>query len=290
MDFRLKRFTKAMDISRIANIHYFEFTNKFHTVDDKHPFRELLYVDSGFIMVQAENYSGIVRENQIIIHRSDEIHSLSCPEDRASNVIIIGFECKCEELDIFSTQPITLQDSQKKLLTEIIKEGRSVFLPPYDVPNQRDMKKRKEYPFGADQMIKLKLESLMIEMVRESKNVLSGEPNELSDATIQEICGYIRENFKNKITLSELCFLFGTNKTSLCNKFRSAHGETIVSYINKLRIKEAKLLLRGGNFNITEIAEKVGFSSVHYFSRIFKQYENQSPTSYINTIKSRLML
>ena len=157
MEFRLKRFTKAMDISRIANIHYFEFTNKFHTVDDKHPFRELLYVDNGFIMVQAENYSGIVRENQIIIHRSDEIHSLSCPEDRASNVIIIGFECKCEELDVFSTQPVILQDSQKKLLTEIIKEGRSVFCPPYDVPNQRDMKKRKEYPFGADQMIKLKL-------------------------------------------------------------------------------------------------------------------------------------
>lgn len=290
MEFRLKRFTKAMDISRIANIHYFEFTNRFHTVDDKHPFRELLYVDNGFIMVQAENYSGIVRENQIIIHRSDEIHSLSCPEDRASNVIIIGFECKCEELDVFSTQPVILQDSQKKLLTEIIKEGRSVFCPPYDVPNQRDMKKRKEYPFGADQMIKLKLETLMIELVRDNKNVLGGESDELTDATIQEICIYINKNFKNKITLSELCFLFGTNKTSLCNKFRSALGETIISYINKLRIKEAKLLLRSGNFNITQISEEVGFSSVHYFSRIFKQYENQSPTNYINTIKSRLML
>lgn len=290
MEFRLKRFTKAMDISRIANIHYFEFTNRFHTVDDKHPFRELLYVDNGFIMVQTENYSGIVRENQIIIHRSDEIHSLSCPEDRASNVIIIGFECKCEELDVFSTQPVILQDSQKKLLTEIIKEGRSVFCPPYDVPNQRDMKKRKEYPFGADQMIKLKLETLMIELVRDNKNVLGGESDELTDATIQEICIYINKNFKNKITLSELCFLFGTNKTSLCNKFRSALGETIISYINKLRIKEAKLLLRSGNFNITQISEEVGFSSVHYFSRIFKQYENQSPTNYINTIKSRLML
>lgn len=92
------------------------------------------------------------------------------------------------------------------------------------------------------------------------------------------------------MSLSELCFLFGTNKTTLCSKFRAVYGETVISYINKLKIKEAKKLLRKGEYNFTEISAIVGFSSVHYFSRIFKQYENQSPTSYIKTIKSRLML
>ena len=92
------------------------------------------------------------------------------------------------------------------------------------------------------------------------------------------------------MSLSELCFLFGTNKTTLCSKFRASYGETVISYINKLKIKEAKKLLRKGGYNFTEISAIVGFSSVHYFSRIFKQYENQSPTNYIKTIKSRLML
>ena len=290
MEFKLKRFEKAIDVTSIANIHYFEFTNRYHTMDDKHSFRELLYVDNGFIMVQAENYSGIVRENQVIIHRSNETHSLSCPEDIGANVIIIGFQCISEELDVFANSPITLRDNQKKLLTEIIKEGRSVFLPPYDVPNQKDMKKRKEYPFGADQMIKLKLENLFIELIRDSKNIAGSDDADISDSTMTEICNYINDNFRNKITLSELCFLFGTNKTTLCKRFREDMGETIISYINKLRIKEAKLLLRGGNFNITQIADEIGFSSVHYFSRIFKQYEKHSPTVYIKTIKSRLML
>lgn len=290
MEFKLKKFEKAIDVTSIANIHYFEFTNRYHTLDDKHSFRELLYVDNGFIMVHSENYSGIVQENQLIIHKSNEIHSLSCPEDMGSNVIIIGFQCISEELDSFANNPITLRDNQKKLLTEIIKEGRSVFLPPYDVPNQKDMKKRKEYPFGADQMIKLKLENLFIELIRENKNVSENNTADISGTTMTEICNYIKDNFRNKITLAELCFLFGTNKTTLCNRFRTDMGETIISYINKLRIREAKLLLRGGNFNITQIADEVGFSSVHYFSRIFKQYEKQSPTSYIRTIKSRLML
>lgn len=290
MEYKLKRFETSLAVNRIANIHYFEFTKQYHTFKDKHSFRELLYVDSGFIKAEAENFSGIIKENQMIIHRADETHSLFCPEDAAADVIIIGFECTSNELDSFSARPVTLSDGQKKLLTEIIKEGRSVFLPPYDVPNQKDMKKRKDYPFGADQMIKIKMETLFIELIRERTSVIKEEIDEISDVKIQELIRYLKENFREKIRLSELCFLFGTNKTTLCKTFRKVTGETVIAYVNKLKIKEAKKLLRSEKYNLTEISALVGFSTVHYFSRIFKQYENQSPTSYIKTIKSRLML
>lgn len=290
LEYKLKRFSYAIKVTRIANLHYFEFTNQFHTSKGNHSFRELLYVDSGFITVDAENYTGMVKENHLIIHKSNESHSLSCPENEAPNVIIIGFECDCEELDMFSECPVKLNEVQKRLLTEIIKEGRNVFEPPYDIPNQTDMKKRKEIPFGADQLIKIKLENLFIELIRSKANISLDETNEISDYEIQEIFRYLNENFKEKIKLSELCFLFGTNSTTLCKKFRSSYGETIISYVNKLKIKEAKKLMRSNKYNLTEISSIVGFSSVHYFSRIFKQYEKQSPTTYIKTIKSRLMI
>lgn len=290
MEFRLKRFEKVLEVTRIANIHYFEFIKQYHTFKDRHSFRELLYVDSGFIMAESENFSGVVSESQLLIHKADETHSLTCPEDEASNVIIIGFECNTPELDSFSSQPVTLNDDQKKLLTEIIKEGRNVFMPPYDVPNQKDMKKKKEYPFGADQLIKLKLETLFIELIRAKTSSQNEENNDILDDKIHEVRKYLDENFRENMNLSELCFLFGTNKTTLCSKFRASYGETVISYINKRKIKEAKKLLRKGEYNLTEISAIVGFSSVHYFSRIFKQYENQSPSNYIKTIKSRLML
>ena len=290
LEYKLKRFSYAITVSKIANLHYFEFTNQFHTEKESHAFCELLYVDSGFITVEADNYHGIVRENQMIVHKSNEPHSLSCPENEASNVIIIGFACDNGELDAFSEAPVTLNESQKKLLTEIIREGRNVFEAPYDIPGQKDMKKRKEYPFGADQLIKIKLENLFIELVRSKQSVSFDEPSDISDDKIQDVLRYINENYKEKIKLSELCFLFGTNPTTLCNKFREAYGETIISYINKLKIKEAKKLMRSGSYNLTEISAIVGFSSVHYFSRIFKQYEKQAPTSYLKTIKARLMM
>lgn len=288
MDYKLKRFTAPVTVNKLANIHYFEFTNQFHTEKGCHSFRELLYVDSGYITVDAENYDGKVSENQIIIHQSNETHSLYCPENETPNVIIIGFECNCTELDVFSKAPTTLNDSQKKLLTEVIKEGRNVFMPPYDIPGQKDMKKRKDYPFGADQLIKIKLESLFIELIRGKITASENKTPSVSDDKIQEIARYLDENFREKIKLSELCFLFGTNTTTLCNKFFATYGETVISYVNRLKIKEAKKLMRGNNYNLTEISSMVGFSTIHYFSKTFKQYEKKSPTAYIKTIKSRL--
>jgi len=290
LDYKLKRFSNAITVTKIANLHYFEFVNQFHTYKDSHPFRELLYVDSGYITVHADNYTGEIKENQLIIHKNNESHSLSCPQNEASNVIIIGFECNSKELDMFSNELVTLNEMQKKLLADIIKEGRNVFEPPYDIPGQKDMKKRKDIPFGADQLIKIKLENLFIELIRSKTNIQINETNDISDDKVKEICRYLNENFKEKIRLSEICFLFGTNTTTLCNKFRSAYGETVVSYINRLKIKEAKKLMRSGNYNLTEISSIVGFSSVHYFSKVFKQYENQSPTNYNKTIKSRFMI
>lgn len=290
MEYKLKKFQRDIEITRIANIHYFEFTREFHTLKDRHEFRELIYVDSGYIEVNAEDYVGIVNEGEVIVHKENETHSISCPLDDAPNVIIIGFECKSPILDQFASHPAMLTVELQRLLTDIIKEGRNVFLPPYDVPNLRDMKKRRDFPFGADQMIQLKLEAFFIELIRNKSAVESVESLSVGDVKTQEVKRYIDENFREKIGLDELCFLYGTNKTSLCAGFKEAYGYTVINYINKLKIKEAKRLLREGKYNLTQISTEVGFSSIHYFSRIFKQYENQSPSAYIKSIKSKLMI
>lgn len=288
MEFKLKSFKRVIDITKIANIHYFEFTNQYHTSADRHEFCELVYVDSGKIMINAENYTGELTNNQLIIHKAGEAHSLSCTCEQSPNVIIIGFECKSNILDEFSETPTTLSRECVRLLTEIIKEGRNVFLPPYDVPNVKDMKKRKDCPFGAEQLLRLKLETFFIELIRNRTNSEKEEMSAQSFYKLNDVYSYINENFREKINLSELCFMYGTNKTTLCNSFKRAYGETIIRYINKLKIRETKRLLRDGNHTLTEIASMVGMSSVHYLSRMFKLYQGQSPSEYMRTIKSKL--
>ncbi len=288
MEFKLKEFKVELRVSRLANIHYFEFVKEYHTFKGSHPFRELIYVDSGEITVEADNYSGKLCDKQLLIHRSDEAHSLYCPENIAPSVIIIGFECDSPELDVFSYAPVTLSGDQIKMLAEVVREGRSVFLPPYDIPNLKDMKKREDYPFGADQMIKLWFEIFLIGLIRSTRKKASAAPSEQAEGGIEEIRDYIEHHYMERITLDDLCFLFGTNKTTVCHNFKAMYGDTLVHYINRLRIKKAKKLMREGNMNLSELASRVGFSSIHYFSKVFKFYEQKSPTEYFATIKSKL--
>ncbi len=288
LEFKLKNFKTQLAVSRIANIHYFEFVSKYHTVDDYHNFCELLYVDNGSVMVKSENYSGTVTNNQLIIHRPNEVHSLSCYEDVAPNVIIIGFECPCDAIEPFATSPVTLSADHKKMLAEIMKEGMNTYEPPYDAITM-DMTKRKNPIFGSDQMLKIKLEAFLITLVRDFislDNKLSGEETE--DGKTSIVHQYICEHYTEKIQLENLCFLFGTNKTTLCRNFKRIYGQTVTGYINMLKEKEAKRLLRENVLSITEISEKLGFSSIHYFCRFFKKSTGQSPKEYIKSIRSKL--
>ncbi|MBQ4526757.1 MAG: helix-turn-helix transcriptional regulator [Clostridia bacterium] len=291
MKFDLQSFNVQINVSKIAYIHYFEFTNHYHTQNDSHNFCELLYVDKGTLSVHARNFSGELCVNQLIIHRPDEIHSLTTSDTVAPNVIIIGFECENNELIPFSQTPVTLTPEQTKTLSKILQEGMSVFEPPYDIPNTIHMPKRKEYPFGADQLLKIGLESFLISLIREHEIPEPGSKIPVKkNPGIYAVYQYITENYNTKITLDNLCFLFAVNKTSLCRDFRQEFGITVLGYINSLKIREAKSLLRSGNYSHTEISEKLGFASIHYFSRMFKKHTGQSPSEYIKTVKSRLML
>lgn len=288
MEYKLKNFITPVTVSRIANLHYFEFINEYHTIDASHNFCELLYVDSGDVTVSSDNYKGELFDNQIIIHRPNEMHSLSCNENIAPNVIIIGFECLCPELEVFSRIPVTLTTEQKKMLADVMKEGMSVYTPPFDLPNVLDMVKREEFPFGADQMIKLKLEAFLISLIRGSKDIQMSSKNEIHEQSrLGAIHQYITENYTEKILLDNICFIFGTNKTTLCQDFKNEYKTTILNYINSLKIKEAKALLRENKLSVTEISEKLGFNSIHYFCRLFKKITGHTPKEYAKSIRSK---
>lgn len=288
MQFNLKDFEEVVSVERLANIHYFEFSQKFHGRPDCHPFRELVYIDNGNIMIHADHYTGMLQEKQMIIHEGGESHYLRCDESTPPNVIVIGFACNCPELDYFSYNPVTLTPALIHLLTEVVKAGRAVFLPPYDIPYDEDMKKRESYLFGADQMIRLYLELFLIQLIRRWSVDGPKPVNALVEETdsLLEIRRYIDENYCTNIRLNELCVLFRTNKTSLCSHFKEAYGMTILEYINKLRIRKAKILLREDRKNVTQIAAELGFNTVHYFSQTFKKHAHLTPTEYRASIKA----
>ncbi len=285
MEYNLKQFNMPVAVSRLANIHYFELRDDYFTTPDSHNFCELLYVDKGKVWVDSDSFSGELERGECIVHMANEKHSFRCISSIAPNLIIIGFECQSTSLHPLSEKPITLTSSRKKLLAKVVKDGMSVYAPPYGVPNTLDMKKRAKYPFGADQMIKLRLENLLILLVRDSMAGSKKYERKCIDGVF-DIYQYITEHYTERITLDNLAFLFGTNKTTLCKSFKEKYNTTILEFINELRITEAKKLLSEKKLSITEISERLGFASLHYFSRIFKNKEGISPGEYADSDKN----
>ena len=57
-----------------------------------------------------------------------------------------------------------------------------------------------------------------------------------------------------------------------------------MEYYSKLKIKEAKKLIRESTYSVSEISEMLGYSSIHIFSRAFKKKTGMSPTDYSKSI------
>lgn len=97
---------------------------------------------------------------------------------------------------------------------------------------------------------------------------------------VQTIINYINKNYKRAITIEELAGIVGYAPRYIFKIFRNVTSVTPVKYINMVRIQKAKELILSTPYKMNEIAEKVGFSDVYYFSRVFKMLEGRSPMQF----------
>ena len=287
MKYVTKELEQTLSVTGIVNLHFFEFGKDFATEGERHPFYELVFVNSGKLYISSDDYTGYLKKHQLLIHRASSEHSLRCDVDNAPTVIILGFECSSDMINPFSSIPVSLDDDKVKKLAEIVKEGRNVFMPPYNIPVY-DMKKRKKQAFGSEQLLKLLLEYFLISLIREYGYGEDREDNSSTPAAVQEIIHYVNGNYLEKITIDELAFLFRTNRATLCREFKRATGLTLIEYINQKKFDKAKRKIMESDSSFTKIAEEMKFESIHYFTRFFKKMSGYTPSQYRKEQKNRI--
>lgn len=91
---------------------------------------------------------------------------------------------------------------------------------------------------------------------------------------------YIFDNYKSKITISDICDDIGCSKSTLITCFKREFGTTVNNYITSVRLGEAVKMLKTGEGNIGEIATETGFSDQSYFSKVFSAKYGMPPSEY----------
>jgi two-component system response regulator YesN len=96
---------------------------------------------------------------------------------------------------------------------------------------------------------------------------------------------FIRANYKKKIKLIDISKAIYLSPYYLSHIFKKETGSTLLEYLTKVRIEEAKRLLESTPWNTTRISFEVGYSDQSYFCKVFKKSEGISASDYKKRMK-----
>lgn len=133
---------------------------------------------------------------------------------------------------------------------------------------------------GYIEIIRAYLMQLIITIFRLDSSSARTQDSLRNKRTVDFVVGYLRKNYKSKISVSRLGEMVYLNSDYLGRIFKSAVGCSIGEMIQRLRIEEACRLLSSSDRNIADIAMGCGFEDVKFFYTVFKKHMNMLPSQY----------
>lgn len=279
-----------IQIDGFNSIYYFEFGKEFTHTPEKHDFWEMVYVDSGEINAITNGLGCTLQQGQVIFHEPMEIHAHVSNKRVANTMLVISFTTKSDAMKHFKGKTFTLDKTGKTLLSLFLEEAKKAL---GNVPGTYENKNNLLFlpsVFGSTQLLQCYLTEFLILLIRNGSTlgaeVSTGKKTrEIAYNSLCELmCEYMKNSIYKPLTLKELCAHFMLGKTQLCKIFRENTGQSPIDYYTGLKMKEAKRLLREKNDSVSQIADKLGYSSIHIFSRAFKKSVGYSPTVYAKSV------
>lgn len=279
-------------ISEIITIHYFEFSSGFVGPLEAHNFWELVYVDKGEVIQTVEDREFTMQAGDYLTIQPNDAHQLRASQSTQPNVFIISFACSSKAMDDFRNRMGSLPKSLLHYISDIMTEARQTYKLMFNNPSMLELMAQESELIGGQQMIQTSLEQLYIQLYRAlhvPPKPLSSDPL-LAERTIQnQVVGrafaYIQENVYNPISARTVCEHVGYSNTYMSTLFHRECRCGIAETINRVKIDEAKRLIRCSASSFAEIAVALGYTDQHYFSRVFRKIAGMSPSEYRRSLQ-----
>lgn len=276
----------CVNVEEIYSTYAYFYSPKFKFEGERHEAWELIFANSGEVIIETPEYTKTLSKGQILIHTPFEPHKIRA-NNVACNLFFISFKCDCARLYDIAQKPLTCSPVLKNYIMTIVNEGLVYLQGKNDIP---DSAKKPE--FASSQIIKNFTELLLIELMRRDSR--TAEPHEavLSTAiteqsVINQIISFMEENVCSKLKLEQISLHVGYSVPRLCAIFKSVTGQSVMAYFTKLRIQKAKKLMVETDMSIGQISEYLDYDNVQYFSSTFKKITGMSPARYVEYLKSQ---
>ncbi|MBE6879176.1 MAG: helix-turn-helix domain-containing protein [Ruminococcaceae bacterium] len=277
-------------VNEIYTVHYFEFSKNYVFEGESHPFWEFVYVDKGEVNAMRDGEEIRLTKGQILFHKPNEFHTLMANGVTAPNILIVSFNCDSEAMNFFENKVASIGDQERRLLATIIAESEMAFSTPLDDPWTIRLERSENAQTGCEQFIKISLEWLLLSIIRNNSAKQPLAPVSLikengQNEIFDKIVKYMEANLDKQLLLSEICRDNLVGRSYLQKLFREKTGGGAIDYFNRLKINAAKRMIRESSGNFTEISMKLGYNSIHYFSRQFKNLTGMTLSEYASSVK-----
>ena len=108
-------------------------------------------------------------------------------------------------------------------------------------------------------------------LVKPEEEFFCTRQQRLAQERVEQVIFLLRQNLAEPPTLEELGRKIGCSHFYLSRIFSAQTGQTITQYLRQLRLERAAELLKSREFNVTEVALEVGYSSLSHFSAAFQE-------------------
>lgn len=258
---------------RVTELYTFFYQEKergFFFSGESHPMLELTYVDQGTMHSVADGQDLLLEQGDMVIYGANQWHMQYADIDVAPRYVTISFELEGSDLQTLLNRKIRPPQVAVTLLQQML----------------REQERMDEY---ATDMIICQMTQLLLATLRQQElpdqklktsNAMNSE-NEI----IRRAQQYISENIREKLTVPYVARMVDVSPSYMTALFHKNLQISPGEYIRRIKIQESKQMIREGNMNFTEIAAALNYSTVHHFSRQFKDKFGITPTEYAKSVR-----
>ena len=265
------RVDHQMRIESIYTFWYQEKEQGFLFPGESHPMAELTYVDQGSLHSVAEGQDLLLKQGDLVIYGPGQWHMQYADIGVAPRFVTISFELGGMELSPLLNRKFTAPQNVVSVLQNMLREQERMDAYSNDI-------------------ILSQLNLLLLLLLRESaapkgaklqtSNAIHSE-NEIIRQAQQYISSHIREKLSVPLVARQVDVSPSYLTALLDKNLQISPGE----YIRRIKLQESKQMIRENNLNFTEIAAELQYSTVHHFSRQFKEKFGITPTEYAKSVR-----
>jgi len=289
--YRSTELRNAIGINAVYTIHYFEYTRDFFFPGERHEFWEMCYVDNGVVEVTAEEEYHTLFKGDAVFHKPGEFHSLRANGYTAPNLVVLSFATDSPAMSWFQSRVLRIRERERSLMGRIIYEAGRGFKSPLDDPLTDGLDRAEHQPFGCEQIIRIYMEELLINLVRSDTD--PSHPGHRDDSIAHgnsetafgSVVNHMMDNLTRNISVEDICRATGYSRSHLHKVFKERTGRGVAEYYKRLKLERSKQMIREGRRNFSEITAALNYTSLQYFSKVFKRYVGMTPSEYASSAK-----